>query len=531
MTVDEQVKGYLSETDKKKFTITIGILGAAFLILQFVLPFVFMFVFMFGSAFTTLQSFEAFKPDKAAIYKDQLWFLSETESFRPKPGNTTKLYSWDQASPEPVPAIDIAANNPWLFADKDKLWIISPSYLAYIENDELIELELDRNLGNISNPFLYKGSPAVIEFLPSEIVVKALINNTWQRQANLTLWNSSQFDYLAKNIRVITDDNTIHFFYESSGSLFYINKPISSRNFDVVDWEPVLETDNCWFTFLWEGEPQVFYADYAKRKINGARLQGKKLEDFFSFDSFAVSEIGVYPLAGSDGFIMLYSSYPGSVRIIKVSASEIANDFRFGKGFPFPKGFTFIMFIPQILSLLVPFILAFIFTALMRKHRTEEFYFQDKHAFYAPLFKRALAQLIDGFILVFPLGLGWSMAMVPLFDMDKFADPSQLFMFSGFTIMALGIIWAIGGLFLFSYLEGKWGITPGKKILCIRVLGIDLQPCGFGRALVRNLLKFIDGFFSFMVGVLIVALSENWQRVGDMAARTIVVDTKRRFIP
>jgi uncharacterized RDD family membrane protein YckC len=36
-------------------------------------------------------------------------------------------------------------------------------------------------------------------------------------------------------------------------------------------------------------------------------------------------------------------------------------------------------------------------------------------------------------------------------------------------------------------------------------------------------LRVVDGFFNFMVGLLVTALSENWQRVGDMAARTIVV--------
>jgi len=33
----------------------------------------------------------------------------------------------------------------------------------------------------------------------------------------------------------------------------------------------------------------------------------------------------------------------------------------------------------------------------------------------------------------------------------------------------------------------------------------------------------VEGFFSFLVGALLVALVENWQRLGDMAARTIVV--------
>ena len=60
----------------------------------------------------------------------------------------------------------------------------------------------------------------------------------------------------------------------------------------------------------------------------------------------------------------------------------------------------------------------------------------------------------------------------------------------------------------------------------IRVLGLDLVPCGFGRALLRNILKFVYGFFNFMVGILVIALSENWQCIGDMATRTVVVDMK-----
>ena len=80
----------------------------------------------------------------------------------------------------------------------------------------------------------------------------------------------------------------------------------------------------------------------------------------------------------------------------------------------------------------------------------------------------------------------------------------------------------------YSYLEGRFGKTPGKWLVGIRVLGTDLRPCGFGRALLRNLLTFVDGFFNFLVGVLLVALTENWQRLGDLAARTIVVaDSKR----
>ena len=48
-----------------------------------------------------------------------------------------------------------------------------------------------------------------------------------------------------------------------------------------------------------------------------------------------------------------------------------------------------------------------------------------------------------------------------------------------------------------------------------------------GESLLRNLLVFADGFFSFLVGAMLVALSENWQRLGDLAARTIVVADRK----
>jgi uncharacterized RDD family membrane protein YckC len=90
-------------------------------------------------------------------------------------------------------------------------------------------------------------------------------------------------------------------------------------------------------------------------------------------------------------------------------------------------------------------------------------------------------------------------------------------------LFAAAFLWALLVLMAYSYFEGRYGKTPGKWLLGIRVLGTNLQPCGFGRALLRNLLTFVDGFFNFLVGALLVALTENWQRLGDLAARTVVV--------
>jgi uncharacterized RDD family membrane protein YckC len=79
----------------------------------------------------------------------------------------------------------------------------------------------------------------------------------------------------------------------------------------------------------------------------------------------------------------------------------------------------------------------------------------------------------------------------------------------------------------FAVSEGFWGVTPGKWLVSIRVVGTDLRPCGFGRALLRNVLKLVDGFFNFLVGVLLIAFTPEWQRLGDLAARTIVIAVSR----
>jgi uncharacterized RDD family membrane protein YckC len=178
-------------------------------------------------------------------------------------------------------------------------------------------------------------------------------------------------------------------------------------------------------------------------------------------------------------------------------------------------------------TLLLPLVLAVILSSLMKKHRICEHQAGSVTMPFASITRRALSQIIDFFVLVAPAIAG-ALLLFPIFDIEKMFS-SGPFPLVGIGLMLGEVFWAIFCLFAFSFVEGRWGTTPGKWAVGIRVLGTDLRPCGFGRALVRNLLKFIDGFFNFMVGILLAALSENWQRVGDMAARTVVVRVKREM--
>jgi uncharacterized RDD family membrane protein YckC len=194
--------------------------------------------------------------------------------------------------------------------------------------------------------------------------------------------------------------------------------------------------------------------------------------------------------------------------------------------FPFPFGPKVMLFmvIPQLMPIALSLVLAFVLTLQMRRHRVQDYVLGPQRRAFASLWQRALAQLVDivpivaGFLA--PMAWMWRMFSDPEAFLER-APSSFPFVFFGFFFGAL--LWALLVLLAYSHLEGRYGKTPGKWLMGIRVLGTDLQPCGFGRAFLRNLLTFVDGFLNFLVGALLVALTENWQRLGDLAARTIVV--------
>jgi uncharacterized RDD family membrane protein YckC len=70
----------------------------------------------------------------------------------------------------------------------------------------------------------------------------------------------------------------------------------------------------------------------------------------------------------------------------------------------------------------------------------------------------------------------------------------------------------------------RQGQTPGKKYLALRVVNDDLTPVNFGTSLIRNLLRVADFFPLFYIGGIIsMVLSNRFQRLGDLAAGTIVI--------
>jgi uncharacterized RDD family membrane protein YckC len=85
-------------------------------------------------------------------------------------------------------------------------------------------------------------------------------------------------------------------------------------------------------------------------------------------------------------------------------------------------------------------------------------------------------------------------------------------------------------LFLYGWLlEAAWGATLGKAMVGIQVVGTR-QGRSFSACAVRNVLRIVDGLGFYLVGTVVAACSAARQRVGDIYARTAVIEKGFRSV-
>ena len=128
----------------------------------------------------------------------------------------------------------------------------------------------------------------------------------------------------------------------------------------------------------------------------------------------------------------------------------------------------------------------------------------------------------------FPRFLAWSIDMVTIAVMSSLVN--SILGIIGVISSDLAMAFSVLGTFVISIgygilMEWRWqGQTIGKRLMKLRVLdsqGLNLQ---FSQVVIRNLLRFADALPMFyMAGGLTCLLTRHSQRLGDIAANTIVV--------
>lgn len=74
-------------------------------------------------------------------------------------------------------------------------------------------------------------------------------------------------------------------------------------------------------------------------------------------------------------------------------------------------------------------------------------------------------------------------------------------------------------------LEGRFGRTPGKRLVGIAVRREDGGPCTYRAATVRTLFRFVDWLpAGYLAGLAAILWTNRRRRLGDLAAGTVVVE-------
>ncbi|MBU6409714.1 MAG: RDD family protein [Verrucomicrobia bacterium] len=99
----------------------------------------------------------------------------------------------------------------------------------------------------------------------------------------------------------------------------------------------------------------------------------------------------------------------------------------------------------------------------------------------------------------------------------------------GFAFAFYVIGWFVIGIGYGIFFEWTWrGQTIGKRLFRLRVMDVEGMKLQFNQIVVRNLLRFVDQLPAFyFVGGVACWLNSRCQRLGDLAANTVVVRSPR----
>lgn len=91
----------------------------------------------------------------------------------------------------------------------------------------------------------------------------------------------------------------------------------------------------------------------------------------------------------------------------------------------------------------------------------------------------------------------------------------------GAVASLLGLLISFG---YYIYLEGNYGQTLGKMALGLVVVTEDGDDIDYGPATIRTLLRLVDVLpVLYLVGFVVILITDRKQRLGDIVADTVVV--------
>ena len=137
---------------------------------------------------------------------------------------------------------------------------------------------------------------------------------------------------------------------------------------------------------------------------------------------------------------------------------------------------------------------------------------------YATLGERFIAVVIDLIL----LAIVTAIILIPFGIVSLIS--AQLGSPLGWFFGGAQFLWFFLWIVYFTYFESTTGQTIGKRMMSIKVIGENNQHVNLGMVLVRNILRIIDWLpILYLIGFIVIIFTGKKQRIGDLAARTIVI--------
>ncbi len=406
-----------------------------------------------------------------------------------------------------------ALSPPRLVAGK-QLWVLSSKMRGKLEGDAVVGAEPGKRLEAVSRPFVLQGAAAVLSKDDRQLRVQQLEGTSWSDAGAIGL-DLPESEY-PDDMVVVPADGVLHVFFETSdGDVMYgqgkaggsgdsgfgkatttgsgfaagttDGKLWLARVVDLEDWDRL----------------EILEKSGEKWKVAATR-KGQSAGDlhWIKRDGHAILVVG---------------SALGGIKLMRFDGHALEEIASTGTGIL--KVIAWVL-LPQLASLVLTVLFAFLVAFVLRGARVTEYQSDlGGDAEIASLLRRIVARLIDTALIILPLlvALAWALTAGGMDRLMAATGTGAQMVLCAWGLLMFGVMCAM---------EGHNGLTPGKAAVGIRVLGDDLQPCGVGRALLRNFLFAVDGMLMYVVGVMVIALSARQQRLGDMVAKTIVVRRK-----
>jgi uncharacterized RDD family membrane protein YckC len=505
--------------------------------------------------------------ESAAVWRGDLWYVTSeiTSGFEsPENRGNNQLVQLTEQGPKTV--LMLAPGAAWLLAQGDTLWIFASDGVSHYDGKTAEQVPAKQLTESASQPFLLDGLPAAVQEAPGERRAMALENGQWVEKAQLFFGDPKDAP-AARGLKVLEIGAQPYVFCPKGDTLYcHAGFPGKDARFP-ADWETVGPVGDLWAVAENEGRPEAFTFKAEKDRISveivglaryeaegpaaGSAAAGSAGKPAASWKP-SFSRISPFPLrtlgAASDaarGCRVVYQALQWTVNVVHLEDEKVVSARRYGDMNPADRVRALLGILPTVASGVLSLALAFVLSGLMKIYRTDSFSGpapsagnpgqvpsagssgQGWSAPCASLTRRALALFLDATLVLGPLVAGMFGLFWILPGIEDQPDPRGVTYLT--PLLFGGALWAVAGFLIFCYTLGRWGRTPGKWAMGIRVIGMELAPCGFGRALLRTLLLivdgflFADGFLNFSFGALVIACTANRQRVGDMAARTIVI--------